>query len=96
MSAVPASAQTPRSQADIEWAEIAAAAPQMADTKRRYLRQSATFLAPASVESADGALRIFARWADSVDQHVDARSARGCLWRKAPGSRSHARAIAIA
>ena len=46
----------------IEWAEIAAAAPQLAETMRRYLRQAATFLAPASVASADGALRIFARW----------------------------------
>jgi hypothetical protein len=51
-----------RSQAEIEWAEIAEAAPQLAETMRRYLRQAATFLAPASVNSADGALRIFARW----------------------------------
>jgi site-specific recombinase XerD len=49
-------------QADLEWAEIATAAPQLADTMRRYLGQAATFLAPASVASADGALRIFARW----------------------------------
>jgi site-specific recombinase XerD len=53
VSAVPA-AQRPASQVDIEWAEIAAAAPQMAETMRRYLRQAATFLAPASVASADG------------------------------------------
>jgi site-specific recombinase XerD len=64
VSAVPASSATPppRNHADIEWSEIAAAAPQMADTMRRYLRQAATFLAPASVDSADGALRIFAKW----------------------------------
>ena len=67
MSAVPASSpasppQPPPCQADIEWAEIAAVAPQLAQTMRRYLDQAATFLAPASVASADGALRIFARW----------------------------------
>jgi site-specific recombinase XerD len=64
MNAVPAApaAQPHDSQADIEWAEIAAAAPQLAETMRRYLRQAATFLAPASVASAEGALRIFARW----------------------------------
>jgi site-specific recombinase XerD len=64
MNAAPAApaAQPHDSQADIEWAEIAAAAPQLAETMRRYLRQAATFLAPASVASADGALRIFARW----------------------------------
>ncbi len=64
MNAVPqpSPADVPQSQAEIEWAEIAAAAPLMAETMRRYLRQAATFLAPASVASADGALRIFARW----------------------------------
>ncbi len=63
MSAVPSAAAQPLgSQADLEWAEIATAAPQLADTMRRYLGQAATFLAPASVASADGALRIFARW----------------------------------
>jgi site-specific recombinase XerD len=55
-------AQPQGSQSDIEWAEIAASAPQLAETMRRYLRQAGTFLAPASVDSADGALRIFARW----------------------------------
>jgi hypothetical protein len=29
---------------------------------RCYLDQAATFLASASVDSADGALRIFAKW----------------------------------
>jgi site-specific recombinase XerD len=63
MNAVAASPIDPqRSQTEIEWAEIASAAPQLAETMRRYLRQAATFLAPASVDSADGALRIFARW----------------------------------
>jgi site-specific recombinase XerD len=63
MSAVAASPADPqRSQPEIEWSEIAVAAPQLAETMRRYLRQAATFLAPASVDSADGALRVFARW----------------------------------
>jgi site-specific recombinase XerD len=63
MNAVAASPTDPQcSQAEIEWSEIAAAAPQLAETMRRYLRQAATFLAPASIDSADGALRIFARW----------------------------------
>ena len=63
MNAVAALPSEPqRSQAEIEWSEIAAAAPQLAETMRRYLHQAATFLAPASVDSADGALRIFARW----------------------------------
>jgi site-specific recombinase XerD len=63
VNASPASASQPaRSQADIEWAEIAATAPQLAQTMRRYLRQAATFLAPASVDVADNSLRIFARW----------------------------------
>ena len=62
MNASPASASQPaRSQADIEWAEITATAPQLAQTMRRYLRQAATFLAPASVDVADNSLRIFAK-----------------------------------
>ncbi|MDP9116426.1 MAG: tyrosine-type recombinase/integrase [Actinomycetota bacterium] len=63
MNAIAASPADPqRSQPEIEWSEIAAAAPQLAETMSRYLRQAATFLAPASVDSADGALRVFARW----------------------------------
>ena len=45
-----------------EWAQIAAAAPQLAATMRRYLGQLGTFLAPASVAAADSVLRQFARW----------------------------------
>ena len=45
-----------------EWAQIEAAAPQLAATMRRYLQQLATFLAPASVDAAENALRQFARW----------------------------------
>ena len=63
MSAVPAPERQPAGwHAGAEWAEIAAAAPQAAATMRRYLRQLGTFLAPRSVDAADGALRQFARW----------------------------------
>jgi site-specific recombinase XerD len=48
--------------ADVAWAEISSAAPQMAETMRRYLGQVATFLAPSSVVVAEAALRVFARW----------------------------------
>jgi site-specific recombinase XerD len=46
-----------------EWADITAEAPEMAATMGRYLRQIATFLAPASVVVADNALRQLAGWA---------------------------------
>lgn len=64
MTAIPAAAGGERSerQGEVEWAEIAAAAPAMALTMRRYLAQVATFLAPRSVEVADISLRILARW----------------------------------
>jgi len=45
-----------------EWTVIAAQAPQLADTMGRYLAQAATFLAPASVDSASLALRQLSRW----------------------------------
>ena len=45
-----------------EWAIVAAEAPQLADTIGRYLAQAATFLAPASVDSASLALRQLSRW----------------------------------
>jgi site-specific recombinase XerD len=45
-----------------EWAQIEAAAPLVAALVRRYLRQLGTFLAPASVDAAENALRQFARW----------------------------------
>jgi site-specific recombinase XerD len=41
---------------------IEAAAPEAAAVMRRYLRQLGTFLSPASVDAADNALRILARW----------------------------------
>jgi site-specific recombinase XerD len=63
VSAVPAPERQPAGRhADAEWAEIAATAPEAAATMRRYLRQLGTFLAPRSVDAADGALRQFARW----------------------------------
>ena len=45
-----------------EWSEICAQAPQLGATMSRYLAQAATFLAPASVESADNAFRQLACW----------------------------------
>ena len=66
MSAIPAravvSARAPGSRAAAEWEQIGQAAPDMAVTMRRYLAQAATFLAPRSVDVADGALRQLARW----------------------------------
>ena len=50
------------STAAAEWAQIEAAAPLVAALVRRYLRQLGTFLAPASVDAAENALRQFARW----------------------------------
>ncbi len=56
----------PASQA--EWATLTARAPQLAATLRRYLIQLTTFLAPRSVDVADGTLRQFARWlTDTAD-----------------------------
>jgi site-specific recombinase XerD len=62
MSAIPARRPAGGSHAEGEWAEIAAQAPRLADALARYLPQAATFLAPASVEAADNALRQLARW----------------------------------
>ena len=65
MSAVAASpieAWIPLSQSHHDWAELAARAPQMTATMRRYLVQLTTFLAPRSVDVADGTLRQLARW----------------------------------
>ena len=50
------------STAAAEWAQIEAAAPLVAALVHRYLRQLGTFLAPASVDAAENALRQFARW----------------------------------
>jgi len=45
-----------------QWVQIAAAAPQVAATMQRYLQRLRVFLAPASVDAADNALRQLARW----------------------------------
>jgi site-specific recombinase XerD len=45
-----------------EWARLRAEAPQAVAMIHRYLRQLGTFLAPASVNAAENALRQFARW----------------------------------
>jgi integrase len=45
---------------DRGWCALEPVAPQMAATMRRYLAQAATFLAPASVDAADTALRQLA------------------------------------
>ncbi|MGH3839223.1 MAG: hypothetical protein ACRDSF_26525, partial [Pseudonocardiaceae bacterium] len=50
------------SRSEHDWDEIALRAPKLASTMGRYLAQAATFLAPLSVESADNALRLLARW----------------------------------
>ena len=67
MSALPAREPTasravPGSIAAAQWAQIRAVAPQAAETIGRYLQRLAAFLAPASVNAAENALRQFARW----------------------------------
>lgn len=57
-----------------EWAELSARAPQLAATMRRYLVQLTTFLAPRSVDVADGTLRQFARW---LTLHTDITTVAG-------------------
>lgn len=52
----------PSNASNREWAHMAAAAPQLVATMRRYLVQLTTFLAPRSVEVADETLRQFTRW----------------------------------
>jgi site-specific recombinase XerD len=63
MSAVPVRDREPAGSGPLaEWAQIEQAAPLLAATMRRYLRQAATFLAPRSVDVADTALRQLTRW----------------------------------
>jgi hypothetical protein len=67
VSALPAREPSPGraaagSIAAAQWAQIRAAAPQVAATIQRYLQRLDMFLAPASVDAAEGALRQFARW----------------------------------
>jgi site-specific recombinase XerD len=65
MRALPAQPDQPSAGGVIadEWDRIAAEAPELAATMRRYLRQISTFLAPTSVVVADTALRQLANWA---------------------------------
>jgi site-specific recombinase XerD len=49
-------------QAHQEWAVLAASAPKLVATNRRYLLQLSTFLASSSVDVADRTLRQFAGW----------------------------------
>ncbi len=73
MSAV-ADRQAAASKAAADWAQIATRAPKMADTLGRYLTQSATFLAPRSVDVADLVLRQLAGW---LLEHSDVRAVAG-------------------
>jgi hypothetical protein len=50
------------SAAAAQWAQIQAAAPDVAAAMQRYLQRLGVFLAPASVDSAENALRQLARW----------------------------------
>ena len=50
------------SAAAVQWAQIRAAAPQIAAVMERYLQRLGAFLAPASVAAAENALRQLARW----------------------------------
>ena len=52
----------PRPESHRDWATLAADAPQLTATMRRYLVQLTTFLAPRSVDVADSTLRQLARW----------------------------------
>ncbi|HAS09247.1 MAG TPA: integrase [Acidimicrobiaceae bacterium] len=51
-----------------DWQAIAARAPRMASTMGRYLTQTSTFLAPASIDAASTALRQLAFW---LLEHTD-------------------------
>ena len=50
------------STAAAQWAQIHAAAPQVAVTMQRYLQRLAAFQAPASVDVAELSVRQFAQW----------------------------------
>jgi site-specific recombinase XerD len=61
-SRVPASRAVAGSAAAAQWAQIRVAAPQIAAVIERYLQRLGAFLAPASVQAAENALRQLARW----------------------------------
>jgi integrase len=94
MSAASEPHQADHSRPTVEWAYIAARAPQIADTLERYASQAATFYAPNSVECVDRTLRQFAGWlVDYTDVRIVADVARSHiedfkLWLEArPGMR---------
>ena len=77
-AAAPVEAWFPSNASNREWTVLAANAPQLGATMRRYLLQLTTFLAPRSVEVADTTLRQFARWlTTSTDVTVVAGITRG-------------------
>jgi len=77
MTAVPVPLPPAGSRSERDWDEIALRAPKLAATMGRYLNQAATFLAPLSVESADNALRLLARWLlDQTDVRTVAEISR--------------------
>ena len=77
MTAIAAPRKPAGSRSEHDWDEIALLAPKLAATMGRYLAQAATFLAPLSVESADNALRLLARWLlDATDVHTIAEISR--------------------
>jgi site-specific recombinase XerD len=57
-----ASRAVPGAIAAAQWAQVTAAAPRVTATIQRYLQRLDVFLAPASVNAAENALRQFARW----------------------------------
>jgi len=61
-SRVAASRAVAGSAAAAQWGQIRAAAPQIAAVIERYLQRLGAFLAPASVQAAENALRQLARW----------------------------------
>jgi site-specific recombinase XerD len=75
MSGAPAAvlAWMPRGESNREWAELSASRPQLVATMRRYLIQLTTFLAPRSVDVADGTLRQLARWLSAETDVTEVR-----------------------
>jgi site-specific recombinase XerD len=71
MTAMTVAAERPKaSRSQREWEQIAASAPQLADTAARYLGQLALSLRPASVIVADSALRQLAGYLVTEQPHV--------------------------
>jgi integrase len=57
---------------DRDWELLAARAPQLASTMRRYLAQQALTLAPTTIQAADNVLRRFGVWLTGHDPTVAA------------------------